>query len=116
MTKNGVRFSVKNMATWIDSGTLESRGKSINGLKSDFYRCNAGKYCKILWQSRLFHCGRAVAVYNLKPRAILDFLDVDQSLTREKLYGFWIKDYSLACDYCDNGVKEPKYIEGGVQM
>ena len=99
---------------WIDCGGNISRNRDDSVLKELYGACRAGKLCKALFKGRLFDCPRAAHLNDLGFAGNIDYLDI-YSCDKTALLDFWLKEYSMACDYCDMMVQDKKFVEHAIQ-
>ena len=45
-----------------------------------------------------------------------DYIDINENLTIDQIREFWIKDFSMACDYCDITIEDKKYVMPAIQL
>lgn len=115
LTANNIRYNVLQLETWISPGNVQKRNKDVNAIKKEYIGCKAEYLCKTLFKDKLFSCARAASLYAL---GILpdEYVYIDESLTAEKLKKFLLKDFSIACDYCDVASVNKKKVEPAIQL
>lgn len=111
---NNIRYEVLQLETWILPGNIDKRNKSKNTLKKDYARCVSGYLCKTLFEDKIFACARAASLYALD--RIDEYISVDESFTAEEFKKFLLKDFSIACDYCDVASDNRKEVEPATQL
>lgn len=107
---------------WRNYGNFECRDRSKRELKKQFLNCEM--MCNSILDGKLHHCPRSTHGMNLKkiPDKKQDYVDLlDENTTqkqlRKELYKFFYKyvPYVEACNYCNSGTNEIKYIPAGIQ-
>lgn len=113
--KYGVKIHFPVNMKWIDCGDCKPRNRNENILKELYAFCEAGKLCKSLFKGKIFDCQRGAHLLDLGYSDNIDFLDI-YNCSKEDIFTFWLKDYTIACDYCNLAVHPKKFIEPAVQM
>lgn len=113
----GIRFLVKDNLQWVDSGGVERRNKEYEQIKYEYLSCWSGKFCKSIYNGRVYACARAAFLHELGvSNHPSDYLDIDKSDLRERLLDFYLQEYVDACDFCDHADLEyKKIIEAAIQ-
>lgn len=95
---------------WIDAGGHEERKRSESELRDIYLSCGSAKMCKTLMKGKLFDCSRAAFLYDLDYAGRgIPYINV-RDTTKEEISGFFLKEMSGACDYCDFNAPQKKYI------
>lgn len=115
LEENGIRYQVLNLGSWTAPGGVEHRGKNVEELKRNYAECPSGYYCKTLYEGKIFACARAASLCALGFMKEREFVDVKKGLESDELREFLLKDYSIACDYCDVASETKIYVEPAVQ-
>ena len=121
---HGIRYEVRfNDDKWIDYGGVEHRGRDASTLKKQYLRCNSS--CRSILNGKLHQCPRSSNGMDLgivpdNPNDYIDLLDdeIEIRIIRTRLMDFYRRKEKCitACDYCDNGVNDEKYVEPGIQV
>lgn len=113
----GIRFMVKENLRWIDSGGIERRNKEYEQTKYEYLSCWAGKFCKSIYNGKLYVCARAAFLHELGiSDHQSDYLDLTGPDLRERLLGFYLQEYVDACDFCDHAdLEHKKVVEAAIQ-
>ena len=112
---NNIRYEVLELDTWILPGNMNKRNKNKNTLRKEYARCTSGYLCKTLFEDKLFACARAASLYALGVLPV-EYISIDDKCTTEELKKFILRDFSVACDYCDVANNNPKEIEPAIQL
>ncbi len=100
---NGVRFEEISELSWIDSGDINSRGRSLEQLLDIYNRCPSSYYCKTVLEGKVFSCARAASMYDLgivEDEESYVTVEGNQCLKRD-LKEFFLKLSDVNCDRCD---------------
>lgn len=100
--------------TWIDAGNCTARNRNWDDLKALYGNCRSARLCKPLFKGKLFSCSRAAYLDDLGYAKNIESLDI-YKCDKKAIFSFWLRDYTVACDYCDMTVKEKKIIEPAIQ-
>lgn len=115
MDQYHVRVHIAVNMKWVDCGGCSPRNRDRLMLQEMYQSCNAGLLCKALLKGKIFDCPRAAHLFDLGYARNIAYMDLYRC-TKEELRSFWIKEDSMACDYCDMEAKEKTYVEPAVQM
>lgn len=115
MDEYGIRMHIEVNMKWVDMGDCRSRERQHTFLEEIYASCRPGKMCKTLLKGKLFPCSRAARLVDLGYADNIEFLDI-YNCTKNDIYSFCLKRYTMACDYCDLSIKDKKYIEPAVQI
>lgn len=117
MDKAGVNARVMQNMKWLDPGGVEFRGRSAGELREQYNRCDFSLKCKYLCEDRLFTCARIASLYYLGiAKAPGDMLVIDEELSSEKLYQFYLRDVAAGCQFCDLWTEDSKEIAAAEQV
>ena len=114
--KNKIRYTVLALGRWISPGSTVKRGRDSEELKRQYKKCNSSYLCKTLFEDKLFQCARAASMSALNYMEEKEFLLVNDELDVQEMRDFFLREYSIACDYCDVGVEEEIFIQPAVQI
>lgn len=112
---NKIRYELLQMETWISPGNIKNRNKRKEVLRKEYARCSSGYLCKTIFEDKLFACARAASLYAL---GVLpdEYINIDDNLTSVKLKNFILRDFSIACNYCDVANDNLKEVEPAIQL
>lgn len=113
----GIHFLVQKNLQWIVSGGIERRNKEYVRIQYEYLNCYPGKFCKSIWNGRVYACARAAFLHEIGASGHdSDYLDIDGTNLRERLVDFYLRDYIDACDFCDHGdLDNVKLVRAAVQ-
>ena len=124
LEKNNIKYYSSKIDTkWRDYGNLECRNRTEKELKKQFLNCNI--MCTSILNGKLHHCPRSSHGTNLNkiPLKDVDYIDlldnnIDDCELRKRLFEFFYGyiPYIEACNYCNSGTSELKYMKAGEQM
>ncbi len=118
----GVNFDVRTNQGWIDCGGVDKRGRTEKELSESYLRCNTGLICKSIYNGAMYCCNRAVFVHAIdcgydSKRDYFYLDDFTMAERRKKIRDmFCMTNIADACDYCDQGERNIRKIEAGVQL
>lgn len=112
-----IRFLVKDNLRWIDSGGVERRNKEYEQIKYEYLSCWPGKFCKSIYNGKVYACARAAFLHELGfSNHPSDYLDIDGQDLRGRLLNFYLQEYVDACDFCDHAdLEHKKIIKAAIQ-
>lgn len=117
MDHAGVNARVMQDMKWNDPGDTEFRGRSAAELREQYNHCEFSLKCKYLCEDKLFTCARIASLYYLGiAKAPGDMLDIDDSLTQEKLHQFYLRDVAAGCQFCDLWTGDDAVIPSAEQV
>lgn len=116
LKENNIYYQVLNSARWISPGGTEKRYRKQEQLMKCYNKCASSYYCKTLYGSRIFSCARAASLYALGYMKEDEYISVNENTTFQEVKNFWLKEYSEACDYCDTGIENIKFVKPGEQV
>lgn len=111
-----IRYKVLDTGKWISVGGVESRQRTETELKRQYKACSSGYYCKTLYKGKIFACARAAGLYDLGFMKEKEYVEAFETFDEKKMKEFLFRDFSVACDYCDNGLSNSVYIAPAVQL
>ncbi len=115
LENKAINYVVLDELVWTDSGEPVSKGKSLEQLKNDYYKCSSARFCKTLLGNKIFCCVRAASLYDLDICRSQFFVELDKDNVREEINKLFMLDYSMACDYCTQ-TDEWRTIIAGEQL
>lgn len=116
LKSNDIRYEIlEGTSEWIDAGGIEKRNRTKSALVENYRRCQGSRYCRTLYENHIFKCARAASLFALGKMSEDDKLCVNDNLTANQVKQFWIEEYSAACDYCDMGNDELRYVKSAIQ-
>lgn len=112
---NNIRYEVLKIESWIAPGDMVKRNKNRTVIKKQYSKCTSAILCKTLFEDKLFACARASSLYAL---GVLpdEYISIDENFNVDRFKEFLLKDFSIACDYCDIASKNQKIIKPAVQL
>ena len=116
LKENEINYEVLKITNWISSGGIEKRNKDHQALHEEYSNCSPGIYCKALFGDKLFQCARAASLYALGYMKENEYIDCKNLKSSEELKDFILRDWSVACDYCDQGLLNKKFIKTAEQI
>lgn len=118
MKENQIQFTLsESQDGWVATGGIKRRGRNIEDLMRQYYRCSSGYLCKTLWEDRIYPCARAASLAILGIMSNCPYVECSKSEgLREKIYTFYVVPSCEACDYCNVAVENPVYVEPAVQI
>lgn len=118
---NGIAFQTETDMQWMDVGGVEYRNRNKEELKEEYMDCYCQYLVKYIWDRKIWLCPRAPRLSSLG--IICDEHDYEvlskneqPQVTRKKILDSFEVDYAEACNYCDQGNVDIKYIKAGVQI
>lgn len=115
--KEGIRYIIKEDFQWNNPGGIIRRNKEPERIKSEYLECWAGKYCKSIWNGKLYACARAAYLHELNiSEHQSDLIELSKENLKERLVNFYLSDYVDACDFCDMENADGEVIEPAVQV
>lgn len=114
MDQYHVKIHVDVDMSWIDCGSYEARNRDVSMLGKMYVSCRASRLCKSLFKGKLFDCPRAVHLVDLGFASNIKFLDI-YNCDKHSLLEFWLKEYTMACDYCDLASPQKRTVEPAIQ-
>lgn len=114
--KNQIRYVVLDSGNWITPGGVEKRHKDALTLKKEYASCSSGYICKTLYKDRIFACARAASLYDLGFMKEPECIRVNENFKAEYLKKFLLREFSIACDYCDIASANKVYVEAAIQV
>lgn len=105
--EKGIPYGYKKDLVWTAAGPTNSRGKSIEQLKTEYKWCFSAKYCKTILNGRLYACSRAAHLTDLGYlESDIDYFDLNKDRSksefRKGIVDFYRQEYCMACDHCDH--------------
>ena len=117
---NGVLFEVESNQTWFDVGDVAYRNRDEEQLVDEFENCYCQYLVKYVWNKKIWVCPRAPRLESLgittseRDYCVLSKLD-NVEMTRKKILDLYKRTYANACNYCDQGNLNIKYVRAGEQ-
>ena len=115
LEREKISYEVLPLEHWTSPGGVEKRNRAKDLLRKQFAKCSAGLMCKTLYEDKLFACARASSLWALNFMKEEEFLPIDNTVTSDRLEEFFLRDYSLACDYCDIASENQVFVEPAEQ-
>lgn len=115
MDRHHINIHVLVDMKWIDNGNWKSRNGERSVLSELYLYCRQGKLCKTLLKGKLFDCPRAANLTDLGYADNINFLDI-HNCDKTDILSFWLKEYTMACDYCDMTVPVKKFVQPAIQV
>lgn len=115
LDKYNIRSDCLSSEKWIDCGDCTSRNRTSLQLETIYKACGSSKFCKTLFNGKLFDCPRAAHLMNLGFADNIDYLDIYNS-DQKNILDFFTKNFATACDYCDFFGPDRIYVEPAIQM
>ena len=115
LDKYQIQSSYASCEKWIDCGDCKSRNRSQIQLEAIYNSCDSSKFCKALFKGKLFDCPQAAHLMDLQYADNIDYLNIFHA-QKEDILSFFTKGFSAACNYCDFGCSDKRFIEPGIQM
>ena len=121
LNQNGICVQNLKNREWIQGGNIEKRHKSKGKLKYEYFQCFARKDCRTLYRGKLYVCGRAPILDELRlltdESSFLNIREMNCSIEvgKKMMQVFFNNDYAECCDYCDCSSDSSLWIESGVQ-
>lgn len=116
LKKERIRFKINNNLSWVSSGGIKRRNKEKERITYEYLKCWAGKFCKSIWDGKLYACARAAFLHEIGVSDdISDYIDIKGSHLRERLQEFYLRDYIDACDFCDHMNLNGEEVEPAIQ-
>ena len=116
LEKNKVAYEVLKTEKWISPGGVEKREKDILTLKKEYASCASGYVCKTLFENRIFACARAASLNELGYMNEPESIYVNENYKAQNLKKFLLREFSIACNYCDMASVNKIEVEPAVQM
>lgn len=118
--EKGYKCIVLKNWDWLDSGGVECRNRNKWHLMYDYFHCDARKDCRILYNGKLFVCGRAPILHEIGKiiGSEVDWVDIENASECElwgKIRKFYSMKYAYSCNYCDYAEDDVRLIKSGVQ-
>ena len=107
---------------WYNAGGVAKRGKSIKRIRYEFTMCDCKDVCRTLYKGKLYVCGRAPILHELKKISNdTDFLDLDDLSkntieAKKQLKIYFMSDIAESCDFCDYSSDRVRYVPSGIQL
>lgn len=120
LEKRNVHFRVMTDMRWIETDSMEDRGRSEELLKYHFLNCEAGKTRKRMAFGKLWTCTRAFRFHNMglytSEKDYVELLESDtDDILRQKILSLYLADTADACNFCDYGNMAANIVDAGVQ-
>lgn len=112
---NAIQYIVLELGKWTSPGGIKQRNRDKETLKKLYDKCPSGYYCKTLYEDKLFACARAASLHKLGYMPD-EYVEVNDHLNSETIKNFLLRDYSIACDYCDISSDEAILVEPAEQV
>lgn len=118
--KRGINFRVLTDMYWVNTDSMEHRGRSEDFLKYHFLNCEAGKTRKRMAYGKLWTCTRSFRFHSLNlyesPNDYVELKDTDtDEELRRKILKLYLADTADACNYCDYGNMAAERVKAGIQ-
>jgi len=118
--KRNINFRVMTDMYWMDTDSMEYRGRSKEFLKYHFLNCEAGRTRKRMAEGKLWTCTRSFRFHSLGLyESVNDFVELNESDTdeelRRKILKLYLTDTADACNYCDYGNMAVEWVKAGIQ-
>lgn len=119
LEKYGINVRVLQDMKWNDPGDIKKRNRRDEELYFQYNKCIFSLRCKYLAEDKLYTCARIAGLYMLgKYDGPEDVLEIDDTLSEEKLKTFYLHDNGNGCDYCDlctidAGLEIPAAVQRG---
>lgn len=90
-------------------------------LRYEYQNCVTGKSCKTMVDGKIFTCYRAAMLYcmngTIDENEYVQLKETDTAEEKQrKIKEIFLKEYSIACDYCDMAADWTRDIPAGMQM
>ncbi|MCM1231277.1 MAG: radical SAM protein [Ruminococcus flavefaciens] len=111
LKNEGIRFLVNDNLTWIASGGIQRRNKEYERIKYEYLSCWSGKFCKSIYDGRVYACARAAFLHEIgASNHPSDYLNIDGGNLKKRFLDFYLQDYVDACDFCDHADLDRKRL------
>lgn len=116
LCKNEISYEILETGQWISPGGVEKRHKNMETLMQEYVRCSPGYICKTLYKDRVFACARAASLYALGYMKEPESVHLNENFKPDYLKKFVLREFSIACDYCDIASESKLYVEPAEQL
>lgn len=114
--KYNVFFQIRPDLQWVTSGGIKRRNKQYEQIVNEYLRCWSGKYCKSVWDGRLYACARAAFLHDIKAtNHVSDYVELHSGRLKEELMNHMLAAYADACDFCDHMSPLGKSVKAAIQ-
>lgn len=134
-----MKFENEPLKSWWDFGKIYKRNRDKDGNIENFRACSRFMVCYSVMSNegldkyngggalqshsnsqskgQIFICPVASSLSRLRGLDEFegDFVQLDSSLTKEKILAFYNQEFFKACDYCHDYAKVKTYVPVGVQ-
>lgn len=116
LNENKILYEILETGKWVSPGGIEKRNRDIETLMQEYARCSPGYICKTLYKDKIFACARAASLYALGYMKEPEAVHLNENFKPEYLKKFILREFSIACDYCDMAVEKKCYVEPAKQI
>ena len=114
--RHDIRFQIRPDLQWVTSGGIKRRNKQYEEIVNEYLRCWSGKYCKSIWEGRLYACARAAFLHDIKASDhVSDYVELHSERLKEDLMNHMLSPYADACDFCDHMNPQGKKVKAAIQ-
>lgn len=116
LQEHSINYHLLDCEKWVLAGGVETRNKSKKELVKQYRMCHSGYYCKPLYKGKIFSCARAAGLYDLGFMKDKEYVEVFENFDEKEMKEFLLRDFSIACNYCDSATKNMVYTSPAVQL
>lgn len=114
--RHNIRFQIRPDLQWITSGGIKRRNKQYEEVVSEYLHCWSGKYCKSIWNGRIYACARAAFLHDINASDhVSDYVELNLGRLKENLMNHMLSSYVDACDFCDHMNPQGKKVKAAIQ-
>lgn len=117
LRKHNILFQLRQDLQWVTSGGIERRHKQYEQIVNEYLRCWSGKYCKSIWDGKLYACARAAFLHDIMAsNHVSDYVELHLGQLKENLLHHMLSPYADACDFCDHMSPQGKNVKAAIQV
>ena len=115
--RHDIRFQIRPDLQWVTSGGIKRRNKQYEEVVNEYLRCWSGKYCKSIWDGRIYACARAAFLHDIEASDhVSDYVELYSGRLKEDLMNHMLSSYVDACDFCDHMNPQGKKVKAAIQL
>lgn len=116
LNDNHIGHVIQNDLMWVPVGNIEDKHKTLKRIKDEYNLCFEGLNCKTLLNGKIFDCTFSSRIKDLGFTDFCENIDVlSEEITWQKLYNFFIRNESKACNYCNMMNPNVQLVECAIQ-